>query len=169
MALVAALRLVYGDRRYLAAAFLAALAGVAVLAWSSQVITYFPQGGFFLDVDAITGAGLLLTSLMIGMTYPLHWFAWRRAQHSAASQGVGFLGALLGVGSMSCCAPLLLPGLLGVAGFSGSSLLSLNIRLHQLRLPLVALAVFFLAVSLWAGTRNVTRACRLSPPPPAPA
>ena len=164
MALVAAVRLVYGDRRYRAAALLVAVASLAFLAWSSQVITYFPQGGFFVDVDAVTGTGLLMTSLLIAITYPLHWYAWRRAQRSAASQGIGFLGALLGVGSMSCCAPLLLPGLLGVAGFSGSSLLSLNIRLHQLRLPLVALAVFFLAISLWAGTRNVTRACRLAPP-----
>lgn len=139
------------------------LGSLLLLVWSGQVISYFAVGGFFVDIDAATAAGLVVTSLLVGLTYPLHWFAWRKAQRSAAGQGIGAIGAVLGIGSMSCCAPLLLPGLLSLAGFSGASLLSLNLRLHQLRLPLVALAVVFLAVSLWAGGRNVMAACRLPP------
>ena len=163
MSSVAALVLVYETPRYRVAAVLLFVASLAVLAWSGQVITYFPEGGFFVDVDRITAAGLVVTSLLVGLTYPLHWFAWCKAQQSAAGQGIGAIGAVLGIGSMSCCAPLLLPGLLSLAGFSGASLLSLNLRLHQLRLPLVALAVVFLAISLWAGGRNVMAACRVPP------
>lgn len=165
MAAVTALRLVYSQRGYRVAAVLIALLSFAILASSGQVISYFPQGGIFVDVDVITAAGLLLTSLLVGLTYPLHWFAWRKAQRSAAGQGIGAVGAVLGIGSMSCCAPLLLPGLLSIIGFSGASLLSINIRLHQFRLPLVGLAVGFLAVSLWAGGRNVVAACRSRPRP----
>ncbi len=156
-----ALREVYHRPGYLAAAVILALASAALLAWSSQVVTVFPQGGVFIDADAWTVVGLGGAALLLGVTLPLHWFAWRRSAGTAAAQGMGVLGTLFSVGSLSCCAPLLLPGLLGLLGFSGTSLLALNLHLHQFRLPLTVLALAFLALSFSMGVANVTRSCDL--------
>lgn len=49
--------------------------------------------------------------------------------------------------------------MLSLFGFSGTTLLALNLRLHQLRLPLTALALAFLLVSLAIGVRNVRQTC----------
>ncbi len=133
-----------------------------LLAWSSQIVTVFPQGGLFLDVDAVTLVAIALAAGLMGLTLTLHWYTWRRARAVAPASGIGVVGTLLSVGSLSCCAPLLLPALLSLLGFSGSTLLAFNLRLHQLRLPLTALAIAFLLVSLWIGLRNVTRSCRIT-------
>lgn len=152
---------VYRRRPYQLAA-IGCVAGMAILlAWGSQIVTFFPQGGLFLNVDALTLVSIALAAGLLGITLPLHWFAWRRTQVVAPASGLGLMGTLFSVGSLSCCAPLLLPGLLGLLGFSGSTLLAFNVRLHQLRLPLTAIAIAFLLVSLWIGLRNVTRSCRV--------
>jgi len=156
-----ALREVYHRPGYLAAAVIVALASVALLVWSGQVVTVFRQGGVFIDADAWTVVGLGGAALLLGVTLPLHWFAWRRSAGTAAAQGMGILGTLFSIGSLSCCAPLLLPGLLGLLGFSGTSLLALNLRLHQFRLPLTLLALAFLVLSFSMGVANVTRSCDL--------
>ncbi len=156
-----ALHEVYRRPAYLAAAIAIASLSAGILVWSGQVVAVFPQGGLFLNADPFTLMGLGVAALLLGITIPLHWFAWRRSAGAAAAQGVGGLGALFSVGSLSCCAPLLLPGILSLLGFSGTSLLALNLRLHQLRLPLTALAVSFLLLSLWMAVRNVARSCAL--------
>jgi cytochrome c biogenesis protein CcdA len=156
-----ALREVYHRPGYLAAAVILALLSATVLAWSGQLITVFPQGGVFIDADAGTVLGLGGAAVLLGVTLPLHWFAWRRSAGTAAAQGMGILGTVFSVGSLSCCAPLLVPGLLGLLGFSGSSLLALNLRLHQIRLPLTLLALAFLTSSFLMGVANVTRSCSL--------
>ena len=153
---------VYRQRTYQLAAIIGAVAMVIVLVWSSQIVTVFPQGGLFLDVDALTLVSIALAASLLGITLPLHWFAWRRARGVAPASGLGVVGTLFSLGSLSCCAPLLLPGLLSLLGFSGSTLLAFNVRLHQLRLPLSALAIAFLMLSLWIGLRNVTRSCRIA-------
>ena len=151
---------VYRQRTYQLAGIIG-VAGMAILlVWSSQIVTVFPQGGLFLDVDAVTLASIALAASLMGITLPLHWFAWRRTRVVAPASGLGVVGTLFSVGSLSCCAPLLLPGVLSLLGFSGSTLLAFNVRVHQLRLPLMALAIAFLLVSLWIGLRNVTRSCR---------
>ncbi len=153
---------VYRQRTYQLAAIIAAAGMAMLLVWSSQIVTVFPQGGLFLDVDILTLVSIALAAGLMGITLPLHWFAWRRARVVAPASGLGLVGTLFSVGSLSCCAPLLLPGVLSLLGFSGSTLLALNVRLHQLRVPLTALAIAFLLVSLWIGLRNVTRSCRIS-------
>jgi len=153
---------VYRQRTYQLAAIIAAAGMAILLVWSSQILTVFPQGGIFLDVDALTLASIALAAALMGVTLPLHWYAWRRTRVVAPASGMGLVGTLFSVGSLSCCAPLLLPGVLSLVGFSGSSLVALNLRLHQLRLPLTALAIAFLVVSLWIGLRNVTRSCRIA-------
>lgn len=156
-----ALHEVYRRPGYLAAAVILALGSGALLAWSGQVVTVFPQGGVFIDADVWTVLGLGGAAVLLGATLPLHWFAWRRSAGTAAAQGMGILGTVFSVGSLSCCAPLLVPGLLGLLGFSGTSLLALNLRLHQFRLPLTVLALAFLALSFSMGVANVTRSCQL--------
>ena len=152
---------VYRRKTYQLAAIAGAVVMALLLAGSSQIVTIFPQGGFFLDVDALTLVGIALAAGLMGVTLPLHWYAWRRMRVVAPASGLGLVGTLFGVGSLSCCAPLLLPGVLSLLGFSGSTLLAFNVRLHQLRVPLTALAIAFLMVSLWIGLRNVTRSCRI--------
>ncbi len=152
---------VYRRRTYQLAAVVGAAGMAILLAWSSQIVTVFPQGGLFLDVDTLTLVSIALAAGLLGISLPLHWFAWRRTRVVARASGLGLVGTLFSVGSLSCCAPLLLPGLLSLLGFSGSTLLAFNLRLHQLRLPLTALAIAFLLVSLWIGLRNVTRSCRI--------
>jgi len=73
------------------------------------------------------------------------------------------VGAVFTVGSLSCCAPLLVPGVLSLVGFSGASLLVLNLRLYQLRVPLTVIAIVFLLASLGMGLQQVTRSCRIAP------
>jgi hypothetical protein len=153
---------VYRQRTYQLAAIIGAAGMAVLLVWSSQIVTVFPQGGIFLDVDALTLVSIALAAALMGITLPLHWYAWRRTRVVAPASGMGLVGTLFSIGSLSCCAPLLLPGVLSLVGFSGSSLLALNLRLHQLRLPLTALALAFLLVSLWIGLKNVTRSCRIA-------
>ncbi len=152
---------VYRQRTYQLAAIIGATGMAILLVWSSQIVTVFPQGGIFLDVDALTLVSIALAAALMGVTLPLHWYAWRRTRVVAPASGMGLVGTLFSVGSLSCCAPLLVPGVLSLLGFSGSTLLAFNLRLHQLRVPLTALAIAFLLVSLWIGLRNVTRSCRI--------
>jgi len=153
---------VYRQRTYQLAAIGGASGMAILLVWSSQIVTVFPQGGLFFDVDVLTLVSMAIAAGLMGITLPLHWFAWRRTRVVAPASGLGLVGTLFSVGSLSCCAPLLLPGMLSLLGFSGSALLAFNVRLHQLRFPLTALAIAFLLVSLWIGLRNVTRSCRIT-------
>jgi hypothetical protein len=160
---IRALREVFNRPAYAASALSVALLSAALLAWSGQIVTVFPEGGIFVDAGVLTIVGLGLAALLLGVTFPLHWYAWRRSRRAATAGGIGALGAVFSVGSLSCCAPLLVPAVLSLLGFSGTSLLALNLRLHQLRLPLTLLAIGFLLVSLWIGLRNVTLSCRIAP------
>lgn len=158
-----ALREVFNRPAYAASAVTVALLSAALLAWSGQIVTVFPEGGIFVDAGVLTIVGLGLAALLLGVTFPLHWYAWRRSRRAATAGGIGALGAVFSVGSLSCCAPLLVPAVLSLLGFSGTSLLALNLQLHQLRLPLTLVAIGFLLVSLWIGLRNVTLSCRIAP------
>jgi len=57
----------------------------------------------------------------------------------------------------------LIPGVLSRLGFSASSLLALNLRLHKPRLPLTLLVIAFLLLSLWIVLRDVAFSCQLAP------
>src|SRR5260370_35732232 len=71
---------VYRQRTYQLAAVGGAAGMAILLAWSSQVGTAFPQGGLFLDVDALTLVSLALAAGLFVITLPLHWYAWRRTR-----------------------------------------------------------------------------------------
>ena len=154
-------RTVYTRAPYLAAAVSITLVTGALLVWNSAIITVYPTGGAFVDADALTAATILATALLMGVSLPLHWFAWRRAVGSARARGLGGLAALLSLGSLSCCAPLLIPGVLSLVGVSGTTILSTTIRLHAWRLPLFVAVLLLLAASLATGLRGAGRACQL--------
>lgn len=71
-----------------------------------------------------------------------------------SSSGVG--GLFVGIATMSCCTPLLLPAILSFIGFSGTQLLFFNMTLRQYILPLSILSVVLLLVS-----RSVVAACKI--------
>jgi hypothetical protein len=58
------------------------------------------------------------------------------------------LGVLIGTASMSCCAPVILPTLLSLVGFSGTAILSVNLTIHRFFVPLALLAALLLAYSI---------------------
>lgn len=159
--MIAAARAVYGRPSYATAALLIALGTGALLIWSSAILRVFPTGGVFVDADLLTLATIGATSLLLGASLPLHWYAWRRSVGSARARGLGGLAALLSIGSLSCCAPVLIPGLLSLVGVSGTSILSLTVRLHAWRLPLFLAALVLLTASLVTGLHGAGRACRL--------
>src|SRR6266852_1772324 len=102
-----ALAEVFGKASYRIAGSLIAMVAVLVLAWSGQVATLFPEGGLYLNADVWILLGLGAAAILIGLTVPMHWFAWRRSALTVGGKGTGALGLLFSVGSMSCCAPLL--------------------------------------------------------------
>ena len=157
---IAAFREVFGKPGYLALGTVVALLSAILLAWSGQVVTVFPQGGVYFDAGTVSLVGLGVAAILLGLTLPLHWYAWRRARRSRTAGGVGIVGAIFSVGSLSCCAPLLVPGLLSLVGFGGADLLTLNIRLHQLRGPLTLVAIVFLLASLAMALQQVAASCK---------
>lgn len=159
--MVTALRSVFRQPGYVIAALLIAAVIAALLVWSSAIVTVYPTGGVFIDADALTLTTIAVTSLLLGASLPLHWYAWRRSVGSARARGIGGLAALLSIGSLSCCAPLLIPGVLSLVGVSGTSILSMTLRLHSWRLPLSLAALLLLFLNLATGLRGVNRACRL--------
>jgi len=98
---------------------------------------------------------------LMGLVLPVQIFAVRRAAWGARQGGTGLLGFLAGLGSLTCCSPLLLPALLSFVGFSGSALLSLNVTLYRYFGPLAVLSTALLLGSLVLAARDVTRACTL--------
>jgi hypothetical protein len=58
---------------------------------------------------------------------------------------------------------LILPTILSFAGFSGTSLLTMNYTLYRYFMPLAVLSVVFLLLSLVFAARDVTRACQRMP------
>jgi hypothetical protein len=163
-----AARVVLAHRRYATVMVLAALAMAALLAWSSKLVSIFPNGGLYLEPNLRVGAAVLVLSALLGLLLPLQVYAWRRAAGSLRGQGIGALGALLGLGSMSCCAPVLLPSVLVLLGVSGTSLLSLNLWLHRWTLAFMALAGVGMLVSLSMTSRQVARLCGCLPAPACP-
>lgn len=159
--LTVAARTIYGRLGYVVAALVIALATGALLVWSSAVIVIFPTGGVFITADLLTILTIVLTALLMGASLPLHWYAWRRSAGSARARGIGGIAALFSLSSLSCCAPLLIPGVLGLAGVSGTSILAINLRLHAWRIPLFAAALVLLSLSFVSGLRGATAGCQL--------
>jgi hypothetical protein len=74
-----------------------------------------------------------------------------------------------GILSISCCAPLLIPGLLSFVGFSGTTLASLNASMRAYTTPLALASILLMAGSVGLVSHTITATCRLSAPSPKQA
>ncbi len=153
-----ALGLVYRQPRYLLLA-MALFAGMAIFyLWSSQVLLIANGSVSFLAEPPFIAAALLL-AFLFAVTLPMQVYAVRLAATSARQTGGTVLGAVLGTASMTCCAPVLLPSLLSLLGFSGTAILGINGMLHRYWLPLATLGIILLGYSFFSVVQGMNREC----------
>jgi hypothetical protein len=160
-ALGPALRLVFARRGYVAGTIVTALA--TAMLYAGQIVTVYGDGTVFVDPDPVRIAALIALSAVMGLVLPVQVYALRRAAWGLRQGGTGLLGFVAGLGSLTCCSPLILPAILSFVGFSGSSLLTMNVTLYRYFAPLAALSIVLLLVSLLLAARDVTRACAVQP------
>jgi hypothetical protein len=156
-----ALRLVFSRRGYMILAGCAMLLSAALFSYAGQMVTVYGDGSVFVDTDPTHVAALAVLSALMGLAVSMQIFALRHAIWRPRQGGAGMLGVIAGLGSMTCCSPLLLPSLLSFIGFSGSSLLTMNYTLYRYFRPLAALSGALLLLSLLLAARDITRACRM--------
>jgi hypothetical protein len=155
--------LVFRERRRVAlAALLFALMSILLL-WSGNVLSVTQRG-----VTVIPQWPFILASLSIGLLFgiviPMQLTAFRLAATSAGATGGTVLGAIAGAASMTCCAPVILPSLLSLAGFSGVTILNLNGELHRFWLPLATVSLLSLGYSLISVAESLHLTCLVPPP-----
>jgi hypothetical protein len=144
------------------AAVLSVLTGAAMallLLWSGEMLKRFPSG-WELHFEPSRLIGVVLLSALFGLLLPLEICTLARAGAAWSGSG-GAAGVVVGLVSVSCCAPFVVPALLSFAGFSGTALLSFNGAARQVSGPLTALSIALLMVSIALVSRTLTAACRL--------
>ncbi len=159
---MAAVRTVVGQPAYVALGALSFIALTLLYLWSSQVLIV-NAGGISLLVEPSFVVAAIVMSSIFGVLIPLQAYAVRRAKILTAQTGGTALGALLGMTSMSCCAPVLLPSFLSLLGFSGVTILSVNLQVHRFWLPLATVSTVLLAFSLLSTVRSLEETCRVDP------
>lgn len=138
---------------------------LGLLVWSGGFIAYYPSSGWELDASVPETVTMAALAVLFGLLLPLEVAAVAKARSVAGSAG-GVLGTVFGMLSMSCCAPLILPALLSFVGFSGMTLLQVNITVHEWATPLTIVSIGFMLVAIGLVSRTITAACLL--PPRAP-
>ncbi len=128
--------------------------------WNSQVLTISPNGLSYLIEPDFLVAGTVI-ALLFGIEVPLIIRAVSLAAASASQTGGTVIGALLGVASMTCCAPVVLPPILSLLGATGTSILGLDTALHRFWLPLATASVVCLVYSLVSLVQNINLECRI--------
>jgi len=153
-----AFRLVFRGPAYLALSAVSLLTMLALLLWSSQVVTFGAQGvQVFVEPPFVAAACVI--ALLSALLLPMEVYAFRLAAASARHAGGTVLGALIGTASMSCCAPVILPSILSFLGFSGATILSLNLQVERFWLPLATISIVLLAYSLASVSRSLQARC----------
>lgn len=156
-----AIHIVFYDKKNILIGFAAALFFGAVFVFSSGIVTFFTEGPF-IEFNFLRIATLLALTLLSGLVVPMQWVALKNAKSSLDGSGTSVGGFFVGIATMSCCAPLLLPSLLSFIGFSGTQLLFFNITVRQYALPLSLFSVSLLAISLFTVSRSVVVVCRVN-------
>jgi hypothetical protein len=155
---MAALRLVYRSPWNV----LLALAAFAVMTvfylWSSQVLVVSRHGVSFLVQRQYIAAALIM-ALLFGLVVPLLVYAARLAVAGASQAGGTALGAIFGTVSMTCCAPVILPAILSLLGFSGTTILRLNLTLNRFWMPLSVAGIILLTYSLVSLVQSLNLEC----------
>lgn len=130
--------------------------------WSSQVLTFAPAGiSVVIEPDFMIAA--IVMAALVALVLPLLVEAVRRAASAPGEAGGTVVGALLGTASMTCCAPVVLPALLSLAGFSGTSILGINSVLARYWLPLAIAGILLLSYTLVSLVQNLELVCELPP------
>ena len=141
---------------------LGALAMLGLLTWSGGFVTYYPSSGWDFYASTQETATMVVLAVLFGMLLPLEVAAIGKARSAAGSAG-GLFGTVFGILSMSCCAPLILPALLSFIGFSGMTLLQVNITVHEWVTPLTFASIGFMLVAIALVSRTITAVCTLPP------
>lgn len=155
-----AMNIVFQDIKYIILGLISALLFGAVFVFSSGMLTFFPEGPF-IEFNPLRLITLLALIILAGLVVTMQVFAIQKARAGLKQSSSGIGGLFVGIATMSCCTPLLLPALLSFIGFSGTQLLFLNITLRQYVLPMSILFVGLLLVSLFLISRSVVAACRI--------
>src|SRR5205823_4686398 len=127
------------------------------LVWSSGLLVHYRAGW-----QVIASAQELLTvgsiSILFGVLVPLEVAAITKARSAAGVAG-GAAGAVTGILSVSCCAPLLIPSLLSFVGFSGTALVTFNLTVRDYMGQLALASIVLMVGSILLVSRTVTAAC----------
>jgi len=166
LGLVAQVRLAFtiafSSRYAYVVGLLGALGMLGLLIWSGGFITYFPSSGWDFYASTQETATMVVLAVLFGMLLPLEVAAIGKARSAAGSAG-GLFGTVFGILSMSCCAPLILPALLSFIGFSGMTLLQVNITVHEWVTPLTFASIGFMLAAIALVSRTITAVCALPP------
>lgn len=156
-----ALRLVYRSPWNVILALAVFVVMVVFYLWSSQVLVVSRHGVSVLVQMQFVVAALVM-ALLFGLVVPLLVYAARLAVASASQTGGTALGAIFGTVSMTCCAPVVLPAILSLLGFSGTTILSLNETLNRFWMPLAVAGIVLLIYSLVAVVQSLNLDCSLN-------
>ena len=137
-----------------------ALAMLGLLTWTGGFLNYYPTTGWDFYADTQETVTVLVLAVLFGLLVPLQVAAVTKARSAAATAG-GLFGTVFGVLSMSCCAPLILPALLSFVGFSGMTLLQVNITVHEWATPLTMASIGFMLLAIGLVSRTITAVCEL--------
>ncbi|GAC1468812.1 MAG: hypothetical protein PVSMB7_17240 [Chloroflexota bacterium] len=157
-----ALPLVYRNLWNVVLGLIAFVAMAGFYLWSSQVLI-IGRHGVTVVMQAQFVAAALIMALLFGLLVPVLVYAARLAAASATQTGGTVFGAVLGTMSMTCCAPILLPALLSLLGFSGTTILGLNETLNRFWLPLATISIILLSYSLVSVVRSLELVCAVNP------
>jgi len=157
---MAALRLVYRSPWNVLLALAAFVAMTLFYLWSSQVLVVGRQGVSFLVQKQYIAAALIM-ALLFGLVVPLLVYAARLAAYTTSQTSGTALGAVFGALSMTCCAPVILPAILSLLGFSGTTILSLNLTLNRFWMPLAVAGIILLTYSSVSVVQSLNRECNV--------
>jgi hypothetical protein len=153
-----ALAIAFEHHRAYAIVVASSLGMLALLAWNSGGLRYYPHTGWEFYAEPVEFGSMLLLAALFGLLVPLEVAAIVRAR-TAVGAASGLVGTVAAVAGVSCCAPLLLPAVLSFVGFSGTALLGFNASIRRLAGPLEFASVVLLVVSIAFVSRTLTATC----------
>jgi hypothetical protein len=114
-----ALAIAFARRRAYGIALGSGLDMLALLAWNSGGLKYYPRTRWEFYAEPVELATMVVLAALFGLLVPLQVAAIVRAR-AALGAASGLVGTVVAVAGISCCAPLLVPALLSFVGFSGT-------------------------------------------------
>lgn len=156
-----AISMVFYEKKNIPLGFIAAAIFGVVFVVSSGIVTFFPEGPF-IEFNLLRLTTLLALVVLSGLVVPMQVFAIQKANAGLKGSSSSLGGLFVGIATMSCCAPLLLPAILAFVGFSGTQILFFNTAIRQYVLPLSFLSVGLLFLSLIMVSRSVVAACKIN-------